>query len=361
MGALGRTDGSGNTYFTGTYLGSPTGSVFRVNDDGSFAPRYGSTASPLHLLGASSLAMDASGVAWVVGGGLVNAAGQFGWGRQDSGYSGDGGRRQEARFNSTFVTLGPGGDIYLIDSGRIRRLTGLTPPKVPAIAANGIVNAVTCGAGPIAPGELVSIFGSNFGTDTLEAAAPENNRIALALGRTKVWFDGFSGAITAVTPTQINAFVPNFLSPGETARVVVQVDATVSEPASVSVAKTAPGIAPVVVNQDGSINSPGSAAAAGSVVTLFGTGSGSALPLLVWGYYSISTPYSLPVEPVTVSVAGRMADLIYAGAAPLQTAGVLQVNLHLPAGLAAGAWPVVVFSGRRSSARDHSDGSINLA
>ena len=62
------TDPSGNVYFTGTYLGSQTDYIFRVNDDASFTPVYGSAAAPLHLLNAYSLAIGANGDAWLATG-----------------------------------------------------------------------------------------------------------------------------------------------------------------------------------------------------------------------------------------------------------------------------------------------------
>ena len=61
LGGIG-TDPAGNVYFTGTYLGAPTDYVFRVNDDGTFTPVYGSATNPLHLGGfIPSLAVDSNG------------------------------------------------------------------------------------------------------------------------------------------------------------------------------------------------------------------------------------------------------------------------------------------------------------
>jgi uncharacterized protein (TIGR03437 family) len=105
----------------------------------------------------------------------------------------------------------------------------------------------------------------------------------------------------------------------------------------------------VVVNQDGSINSAANPAAAGSIVSLYGTGEGRVTPQLIWGDLSISTPYSTPDESVTVSVAGQPAQVTYAGAAPFQPIGVLQVNARIPAG-ATGSVPVVVSAGGTAAA-----------
>jgi uncharacterized protein (TIGR03437 family) len=116
-----------------------------------------------------------------------------------------------------------------------------------------------------------------------------------------------------------------------------------------TVAKTAPGISTVIVNQDGTINSPANAAARGSIVTLYGTGEGRVSPQLLWGDLSISTPFSMPDEAVAVGIGGQAAEVIYAGAAPLQPIGVLQINARIPATIPAGTAAVSVTVGDATS------------
>jgi hypothetical protein len=98
-------------------------------------------------------------------------------------------------------------------------------------------------------------------------------------GRLKVFFNGYPGAITAATPTQINVFVPNWLFPGH-ATVVVQLEAATSAPVEIPVAKAAPGLFASAVHRQhphpvrhrrGSTN-----------------------PQLVWGDFDISTPLLCP-------------------------------------------------------------------
>ena len=320
MSALG-VDPAGNVYFTGTYLGSQTDYVFRVNEDGGFTAIYGSAAAPLHLLGGFSLAVGANGDAWLASGTLavLNSRGQFPIGIQEGGDAGDGGPAQLARFNIAAVAFAPSGDLYLLDNNRVRKLTGVARAKAPAISAGGIVNAFTYAGGPISPGELVSIFGTGFATEPLQVAAPMNNRFPWGLGRLKVFFNGYPGAITAATPAQINVFAPNWLSPGTPASVVVQLDDATSAPMEIPVAKAAPGLFPTPVRT-------------GNVLTLYGTGEGSTNPLLYWGALNISTPYPTPTEPATVTVNGQPAEILYLGAAPWQPAGIFQLNVRIPAG-----------------------------
>ena len=69
---------------------------------------------------------------------------------------------------------------------------------MPAIAAGGIVNAASLAGGAIAAGELISIFGSDFGPSGLDVAALQNNVVPKALSNVHVYFGlGNEGAITA--------------------------------------------------------------------------------------------------------------------------------------------------------------------
>ena len=343
LGGLG-TDPAGNVYFTGTYLGAPTSYVFRVNDDGTFTTVYGSAANPLIFGFVPSLAVDSNSNVWM-GTTFVNATGAYSLGQPYPGYSGDGGPAQSARFNISSGVFAPNGDLYLLDGTRIRKLTGMTPVKPAAIASGAIVNALSYTGGAIAPGELISIFGSGFAASGLQVNPLENNGVPWVLGQTKVLFDGNPAAIVAMTPTQINAFVPYWVAPGKSTAITVQTDTAVSTPVLVPVAAAAPGLATAdqsgsgqgaILNQDSSLNSAANPAARGSVISLFGTGEGPVSPQLVWETLSISTPFSTPVAPVTVTIGGQPAAISYAGAAPLEPIGIFQINVTIPATVVAG-------------------------
>jgi uncharacterized protein (TIGR03437 family) len=358
LGGIG-VDPAGTVYFTGTYLGSPTDYVFRVNDDGTFAPLYGSAAKPLRFGYIPSVAVDSNSNVWL-GNTFVNASGTYTLGNPYPGYSGDGGPAQSARFNFPASAFAPNGDLYLLDGGRIRKLTGLTPVQPAVIADGGIVNAASYTGGPIAPSELVSIFGSGFAATGLQVNALENNHVPSVLGRTKVLFDGNAGAITAMTPTQINVFVPYIVQPGRSTAVTVQTDTAVSAPVLIPVAAAAPGLATTdqtgsgqgaILNQDSSLNGPANPAARGSVISLFGTGEGLVSPQLTWGDLSISTPFSTPVGAVAVTIGGQPAEVTYAGAAPLAPIGVFQINVKIPATLPPGPAAVTVSVGGISTSK----------
>ncbi len=346
--ALG-TDPAGAVYFTGTYFGDNGSSVFRVNDDGSFTRLFQNVYNSL------SLAVDERGTVWQADGGIsvIDSRDMHPMGLHAPGDPGDGGPLQSAHLNARAIAFGPSGDLFVLDGNRVRRISGDSPSARPTISPGGIVNAVSYTGGGIAPGELISIFGSNLGT-AFEAAKAVNNSLPLALGDTRVFVGGLQVPIAAVTANQVNVFAREGMQPGQTVDVIVQVDTAVSEPVSVPVSATAFGLAAAdssgsgpgaILNQDTSINSAGNPAAPGTVVSLFGTGAGTLTPPLYAGPLVISTPYPLPSATIKVTIGGREAELIYAGSAPLQPYGVIQINARIPDGTPSGPQDVVVTAG----------------
>ena len=104
------------------------------------------------------------------------------------------------------------------------------------------------------------------------------------------------------------------------------------------------------MNQDGSLNGPAVAARAGEVVVLFATGEGQTFPAGEDGTLT-GAQTARPVLPVRVTIGGREGLVLYAGGAPGLVAGVFQVNVRVPADVAAGnAVAVVLQVGENSSA-----------
>jgi uncharacterized protein (TIGR03437 family) len=99
----------------------------------------------------------------------------------------------------------------------------------------------------------------------------------------------------------------------------------------IQIAAAAPKLYPRVFNQDGSVNSADNPASSGSIVILFATGQGVTRPPSITGRATVE-PYPQPVVSVRVSVAGKDAEILFAGLAP-GTVGVLQVNVRLPAAI----------------------------
>jgi len=97
------------------------------------------------------------------------------------------------------------------------------------------------------------------------------------------------------------------------------------------VVAASPGVF-AITNEDGSVNSAANPAAQGSILVIYGTGEGQTAPGGVDGSVA-RTVFPKPVLPVSVLAGGQAAEVLYAGAAPDFVAGVMQVNLRIPAGL----------------------------
>jgi uncharacterized protein (TIGR03437 family) len=97
-----------------------------------------------------------------------------------------------------------------------------------------------------------------------------------------------------------------------------------------------------VLHADYSVNGPANPIDRGGVVVLYTTGEGQTDPPGVDGLLALST-YPKPLASVSVRIGGLEAQVLYAGAAPGLVAGVMQVNVVVPDGVAPGdAVPVIM-------------------
>ena len=155
---------------------------------------------------------------------------------------------------------------------------------------------------------------------------------------------------------QVAAIVPYAVN-GETASVVVQYQGQSSSPFNVPVVPTAPGLfttgatgigETAAINQDGSYNSVISPAKIGDIVSLYATGEGQTSPVGVDGKPA-TAPLPHPLQTVFATVGGTAAEVDYAGGAPGNVAGLMQVNVRIPAGIHPGNVPVAIIIGGNSS------------
>jgi len=214
----------------------------------------------------------------------------------------------------------------------------------PLFSRDSIVNAASFVGGPVAPGEIVSIFGENLGPDGGAAGRfdPITGGLQTEFEETAVFFQDTPAPLFYAGPGQINVQVPVDVAPGQSAVVKIMRQGVVSDLATVPVQAEAPGLftldgsALIALNQDGSLNSAAAPAARGSVVTLYATGQGATTPAVATGEPAGIEPLSRVEDgAVEITVDGQPAEVFFAGLAP-GFVGLLQLNVRIPATAQAG-------------------------
>lgn len=228
---------------------------------------------------------------------------------------------------------------------------------VPSVSLSSVANAASGGGGSIAPGEIVVLYGSGLGPAQLVQDLINNvGLVDTQLAGTTVLFNGTPAPLIYTSTAQVAAVVPYSVF-GSAAQVTVTYQGQTSTSLFVGVASSAPGVFTLdssgkgqaaAVNQDGSINTAGTPAKSGDIISIFVTGEGQTSPNGVDGKPA-TFPYPKPNLPVTVTIGGQTATPLYAGGAPGEVAGLMQVNVQIPNGIQTGSVPLVVQVGSVSS------------
>jgi uncharacterized protein (TIGR03437 family) len=257
-------------------------------------------------------------------------------GQAAAGFAGDGGPAASAQINAPGGLLLDGaGDLYFADTGnsRVRRLVpGIAAPSPlvvpPPLSA---VSAASLSPGPVAPGEIIVIFGAGLGPESGVAGVLDSSGVlANLLSGAEVRFDGVPAPVFYAQFGQINVQVPYTVAGNAVTHVQAFYQGISAGSLDLVVVAAAPALFPVVVNQDSSPNSALNPTALGSILTFYATGEGLTNGPNLSGQAAV-VPYPSPVLPVTLTVAGFPAQILYAGSAP-GAVGLLQVNARVPAG-----------------------------
>ncbi len=202
----------------------------------------------------------------------------------------------------------------------------------------------------VAPGELLELYGSNLGPvngvafafDTLTGKLPTSGP------GVDVTVNGVPAPLYYVHADQINLQVPYEIAGAAEAVVQVRVNGQPREPLRFPVVAANPRLYPVVLNQDGGVNSADNPAAPGSVIVLFATGQGLTQPPSVSGARPAEGIYPEPALATSLTIGGQAAQLLFRGQAP-GTAGVMQINAVVPSGIASTATIVLTLGTVESS------------
>jgi len=236
-----------------------------------------------------------------------------------------------------------------------QQLTGTTTVKgglqqnanpPPVIAPGGVLNAASYSLNSsLAPGSLVSIFGSLLAQSAAQASALP---LPTTLGQTSILIAGRKVPLQYAGATQANAMIPYDLPVNATHQVVAQRGTAISLPEPIGVVSSQSGVFTkdatgqgfgivVRVAPDGtqSVVATDNPAHAGDALVIYCDGLGDVDPRQVAGTEVPVTPLSQTLEPVTVTIGGVPATVFFSGLTPGFT-GLYQVNAFVPAGVTPG-------------------------
>jgi uncharacterized protein (TIGR03437 family) len=268
--------------------------------------------------------------------------------------------QQNGRWDGTWSTNHPSSQVVVTVSaenpnanisGSMEITGGLgTPINPPQVPQGGVVSGATFAPNtPIAPGAIVSLFGTLLSDSTGGASSlplPDQ------LFGTSLQAGGIAMPILFTSGGQLNAVVPYELVPNTSHQILVQRDTTLSVPVSVDVGAAQPGVFFQAPNQGiifayrGQANflaAPGSPTTAGDVLVIYSAGLGAVTPAIADGVGAPGSPPATTVNQPTVSIGGVNAPVQFSGLTPAFV-GLYQINAQVPPGITPGNQVPVVIS-----------------
>ncbi len=256
----------------------------------------------------------------------------------------------------TQVSLGGAGKAFagaaINDPGAYEIYFGVQAPALAGTGVflnpQGVVNAASSApaGNPISPGEFVTLYGTGLAKSSQTAAPP----YPLILNGVSVSINNKPAPIYYVSSGQLNVLIP-FATTGPTATIVVRNNGVNSNPVTVPVAATSPGIyaldqsgsgAGAILHADFSLVNAANPALGGETVLIYVTGLGTVTPGLDDGTAGKSNTLYQTDADVAVYVGGQQAHVEFKGLAP-GFPGLYQLNVTLPQFLkASGNLPLAI-------------------
>jgi uncharacterized protein (TIGR03437 family) len=304
---------------------------------------------------AKSVALDANGNVWLSG---TTASATFpnkqGWVQSGSDFLAAFNPSGSALIYSARYPNDALSQSLAVDSAGLLHVAGPTgivgtvaPSGTPLMRIFGIANAAYGPlTGRIVPAELISIYGPHIGPATPVTATATSGFLPTSLGGVQVLVNGVAVPLLYVSDSQINAVAPQAATPNSSLTVQIVSNSVTSPGFPVTVVTADPQVfqnpdsTAAAINQDNTLNSAANPAKAGSIVSIWVTGTGAVYPRPLDGQISTaaqdyeccqvgalvvrSSSFVQVPQPTPAPV------VLYAGAAPGMVAGLVQINFQVP-------------------------------
>lgn len=224
------------------------------------------------------------------------------------------------------------------------------PPRI-----DRVVNAADF-AKPVAPGGLVSVFGSDLSPVSQSST---NSPLPTVLGETCLTVNGTAVPVLFVSPGQINAQLPISVEGATT--LVLRSPGGVSDNFNLTVLPAAPGvfrsgvagersdIATVIRSANNQLVTVSNPVHEGDVLSIYATGLGRTSPPVDAGTPAPSNPPAQLVTRPQVSLGGSSLEVLWAGLVPSQV-GIYQIDVRVNGKVATGMEvPLVITQGGGST------------
>jgi uncharacterized protein (TIGR03437 family) len=251
----------------------------------------------------------------------------------------------------TVTPLGPG---MLPQTVEVSLTVEARPGPTPRINTEGIVNAAS-NRQQLSPGSLGALYGSGLGPvgGALAAYLPGGSTLPTRVQGVRLLVLETYGALIAEAPllyvgeNQINFQLPFETFGRSEVRLVVDNNGNLSDPVSLQVVSSSPGVftwaanRAVAINPDNSVNTSANAVYRGDYLTVYMTGQGVVTPTLPTGSAAPSKPLVRSPLPAKAWIGGAPAQIQFLGLTP-GLVGVLQLNVVVPYEAPLGDSPLVV-------------------
>ncbi len=320
-------------FFTASNFG--TGHVFRTQDGGT---SWQDISDNLPDAPANAVAIDPRGPVYVATdvGVFRSEAGNGAWTSFNLGLP---------NAFTTALAVDPTSNSLIAGTfGRGAFIAALRAPLAagPSISSQAIINSASFST-VLTPGALASVFGTGLAQGTVAASGTP---LPTTLANATVTVNGIPAPLFFVSPGQINLQIPFEVSGSSATLVVTTPDGSAA--ALVQLAPASPGVFPGSVSHGRGVQvSQDAPATAGEVLALYATGLGATNLTVVSGSPSPTGLIAQNVLPVTVTVGGAPAQVLFSGLVP-GLVGIYQVNFVVPSG-GSGNTPLVLTVGSRSS------------